>query len=191
MAGASNAKSAMLGKRSPGYEHRQARRSALSFAMQAASPPGRVQATRAGYFTFHFAEMWFAMFLGMAVFMVVTIGLAARGAATLSGSSIEFQVAMSLFMVAPMAAWMRIRGCGWRDCSEMSAAVPSRALHAWLLGLRPSLQPKSEAPIVSKYAGRPPGRPPGIELSDPVRGPRRPFGAAVGGRNAEDLRMSL
>jgi hypothetical protein len=95
----------------------------------------RGQATRACYFTFHFAEMWFAMFLGMAVFMVVTIGLAALGAATLSGSSIEFQVAMSLSMVAPMAAWMRVRGCSWRECGEMSAAMLLPAMAAVMLGL--------------------------------------------------------
>jgi hypothetical protein len=84
----------------------------------------RVVATRAGYFVFHFAEMWFAMFLGMAVFMVMTIALAAQGYAALSEpTSIGFQVGMSLFMVAPMAAWMRIRGCDWRACGEMGAAM--------------------------------------------------------------------
>jgi hypothetical protein len=84
----------------------------------------RALATRAGYFTFHFAEMWSAMFLGMAMFIVVTIVLAAQGyAALFEPTSIGFQLGMSLFMVAPMAAWMRIRGCGWGACGEMSAAM--------------------------------------------------------------------
>jgi hypothetical protein len=84
----------------------------------------RTLATRAGYFTVHFAEMWSAMLLGMALFIVVTIAAAAQGnAAVFEPTSIEFQVGMSLFMVAPMAAWMRIRGCDWRACGEMSAAM--------------------------------------------------------------------
>jgi len=83
----------------------------------------RAFATRAASFTFHFAEMWSAMFLGMALFMVA-VALATQGNPTLSQStSIEFQVGMSLFMMAPMAAWMRFRGCDWRACGEMSIAM--------------------------------------------------------------------
>ena len=64
------------------------------------------------------------MFLGKAVFMVVTIAISAQGYTALSvPTSIGFQMGMSLFMVAPMAAWMRIRGCDWRECGEMSAAM--------------------------------------------------------------------
>jgi hypothetical protein len=96
----------------------------------------RAVASRTGYFTFHFAEMWFAMFLGMALFMVVTIARTALGTATFSEpASIEFEVAMSLFMVVPMAAWMRIRGCDWRACSEMSAAMLLPAIAAVMLRL--------------------------------------------------------
>ena len=85
--------------------------------------PIRALATRAGHFTFHFAEMCFAMFVGMALFMAATLALA-RGAAPISEStSVGFLLVMSLFMVTPMAAWMRLRGCNWRECGEMSTAM--------------------------------------------------------------------
>jgi hypothetical protein len=84
----------------------------------------RACAEKVGCFAFHFAEMWFAMFLGMAVFMVLRIALMAQGyAALLEATSIEFQVGMGVFMVAPIVARMRLRGCRWRECAEMSAAM--------------------------------------------------------------------
>jgi hypothetical protein len=96
----------------------------------------RIRATRAATFTFHFAEMWFAMLVGMAVFMVVTIVTSARGNALVpEPTSIEFQVAMSLFMVAPMAAWMRIRGCDWRECGEISGAMLLSTAAVLVLGV--------------------------------------------------------
>jgi hypothetical protein len=84
----------------------------------------RKLATRAGNFTLHFAEMWLAMVFGMALFMVATISLAALSTTALSEpTSLGFQTAMSLFMVVPMAGWMRLRGCARRECGEMSAAM--------------------------------------------------------------------
>ena len=84
----------------------------------------RTVATKAGSFVVHFAEMWFAMFLGMAVFMVLRIALTTRGyTALLDATSIEFQVGMAVFMAAPMVGWMRLRGCSWRACAEMTAAM--------------------------------------------------------------------
>lgn len=81
-------------------------------------------ATTVSHFTFHFAEMWFAMFAGMAAFIALRFALSAVGISGLGNSaSIEFQVGMGLFMVAPMAAWMRFRGCGWRECFAMTAAM--------------------------------------------------------------------
>ncbi len=80
--------------------------------------------TKAGYFVFHFAEMWFAMMLGMAAFMILRIAVDAQGSpALLDPTALEFQFGMGAFMVAPMAAWMRFRGCGWRECGGMSAAM--------------------------------------------------------------------
>ncbi len=123
-----------------------AARARASNMYQVSSP--RAGATKAAHFVFHFAEMWFAMMVGMAAFMILTIGLRARGYAGLvDATSIEFQVGMGVFMIAPMSAWMRLRRCGWRECAEMSVAMLSpiaaalvmRALDlldvsAWLAG---------------------------------------------------------
>jgi hypothetical protein len=80
--------------------------------------------TTAGYFVFHVAEMWFAMFVGMAAFMALRIAISAQGASGFPDpESIEFQVGMGVFMLTPMVAWMRLRGCGWRECGAMSAAM--------------------------------------------------------------------
>lgn len=80
--------------------------------------------TRTGYFAFHFAEMWFAMLLGMAAFVALGVALSTQGMPGPSDpASIEFQVGMALFMVAPMAGWMRFRGCSWPECATMSAAM--------------------------------------------------------------------
>jgi hypothetical protein len=42
---------------------------------------------------------------------------------------------MSLFMVAPMAAWMRVRGCAWRECGEMAALMLLPAIAALVMRL--------------------------------------------------------
>jgi len=77
-----------------------------------------------GYFLFHLAEMWFAMMLGMMVFMPVRFALAALGyTVLLDASSLAFQAWMAAFMSVPMLAWMRIRGCGWRQGAEMSTGM--------------------------------------------------------------------
>ena len=76
------------------------------------------------YFAFHFGEMWLAMLVGMAAFVALRIALSARGMAGLSDpASLEFQIGMAIFMVAPMAGWMRFRGCSWRESAGMSAAM--------------------------------------------------------------------
>jgi hypothetical protein len=77
-----------------------------------------------GYFTLHFAEMFVAMMVGMMAFVPIRLVLTAQGyTALLDGSSIEFQAWMAAFMVAPMVAWMRVRGSSWRDGAEMSAVM--------------------------------------------------------------------
>jgi hypothetical protein len=88
--------------------------------------PLRLSAAAAGmgYFLFHFVEMAVAMMLGMMVFVPIRLALSAQGyTALLDASSIDFQAWMAVFMVAPMTAWMRVRGCRWRHCAEMSAAM--------------------------------------------------------------------
>jgi hypothetical protein len=95
----------------------------------------RTVATRAGSFVVHFAEMWFAMLLGMAAFMILRIALSARGStALLDATAIEFQAGMAVSMAVPMAAWMRLRGCRWRECTEMTAAMLVPTAGAVVLG---------------------------------------------------------
>lgn len=84
----------------------------------------RALAGKVGNFVFYFAEMVFAMILGMAVFMVLRVALLGQGTVPLRDpASIEFQAGMGLFMVAGMAAWMRVRACNWRECGEMSSIM--------------------------------------------------------------------
>jgi hypothetical protein len=81
-------------------------------------------ASRVGYFVFHFGEMLAAMMLGMAAFVPFSLALTALGdTALLDARSIDFQIWMGAFMVTPMALWMRLRGCRWREGAEMSAAM--------------------------------------------------------------------
>jgi len=72
------------------------------------------------------------MFLGMAVFMLLRVALTPLGVPVLL-DPIQFEVGMGVFMTAPMVAWMRVRGCGWRECAEMSVGMmlPSAAAVAF------------------------------------------------------------
>jgi hypothetical protein len=64
------------------------------------------------------------MLIGMAVFVPVKLALVSLGyAALLDTSSIDFQAWMGVFIAAPMVAWMRVRGCSWRDGAEMGGAM--------------------------------------------------------------------
>ena len=75
-------------------------------------------------FLLHFLEMAIAMMIGMAIFWPVKTALVDQGyTVLLDRSSIEYQVWMNVFMVVPMALWMRARGHGWRHAAEMGAAM--------------------------------------------------------------------
>lgn len=79
---------------------------------------------RVGRFVLHFAEMWIAMTIGMAIFVPVRLALVAQGyAALIDSSSIEYEAWMGVFMAVPMVAWMRLRGHGWRMGTEMAGAM--------------------------------------------------------------------
>jgi hypothetical protein len=78
-------------------------------------------------FARHYLEMVIAMSVGMLV-----IGIPAAGALELAGSSLAdlkatvpgfYLFAMGVSMTAPMVAWMRHRGHGWRPTSEMGASM--------------------------------------------------------------------
>ncbi len=77
-----------------------------------------------GRFLLHFAEMWIAMMLGMAILVPVKLVLVAMGyTALLDTTSIDYQAWMGIFMAVPMVAWMRVRGHGWRMGTEMAGAM--------------------------------------------------------------------
>jgi hypothetical protein len=73
-------------------------------------------------FTWHFVQMFIAMMLGM---LPMGIVLALLGVRNLSKTQPElFAVIMAIFMVLPMAVWMRVRmGHGWARTTEMSLAM--------------------------------------------------------------------
>jgi hypothetical protein len=73
--------------------------------------PAGVQTARR--FVLHFGEMVLAMMAGMLVYMPL------EGLVPTSWQ----QIGMALFMAAPMVAWMRIRGHGWRHGFEMALAM--------------------------------------------------------------------
>ncbi len=69
-------------------------------------------------FVRHYLEMVVAMLLGMAALGAVSgliLDLPDR-------TGVEL-VEMAVWMAAPMVAWMRFRGHGWRACSEMAGAM--------------------------------------------------------------------
>lgn len=89
------------------------------------------------YFVRHYAEMVAAMVLGMNV-----LGVPAGWALGAVGSSLSelktdapslMLLGMAVTMTAPMVAWMRFRGHGWRLCNEMAASMLIPALGALAL----------------------------------------------------------
>ncbi len=88
------------------------------------TPGLRNTAAAVGKFLLHFLEMVIAMMAGMAIFAPVKLALVSQGYIALADrSSLEYQLWMNLFMVAPMVLWMRLRGCSWREGAEMAAAM--------------------------------------------------------------------
>ena len=83
-------------------------------------------AAGAGRFVLHFAEMWIAMTVGMAIFVPVRLALAGQGyAALVDNASIEYEAWMGIFMTVPMVAWMRLRGHGWRMEQPARGTIPA------------------------------------------------------------------
>jgi hypothetical protein len=58
----------------------------------------------------------------MGVAMVAGMYVMGMAAGWLGGPETRW-LSMSLFMAAPMVAWMRVRGHGWERCAEMAAAM--------------------------------------------------------------------
>ncbi len=83
----------------------------------------RVVAAQAGRFLLHLGEMALAMMVGMMVFYVLVRAVLLPLGYRLSSTSDLYLIGMAVFMVVPMAAWMRFRGMAWRPIVEMSAAM--------------------------------------------------------------------
>lgn len=86
---------------------------------------GRPFLADVGRLLLHLAEMLAAMMAGMMIFhLLVRAILAPLGYAAAFGPGTDLHtIGMAVFMTLPMAAWMRVRGHGWRLGAEMSAAM--------------------------------------------------------------------
>ncbi|HEY0448819.1 hypothetical protein, partial [Actinophytocola sp.] len=74
-------------------------------------------------FVQHLLEMTIAMFVGMfALGMPAAMLFDALGWTALA-ALVPKTLLMATYMSIGMAAWMRIRGCGWRAIAEMSLAM--------------------------------------------------------------------
>lgn len=75
-------------------------------------------------FILHFAEMWISMVIGMDLFRLTTLGLAALGITwSRQPMSLEPQLGGAFFMVFAMVLWMRVRGRNWKMSAEMGIAM--------------------------------------------------------------------
>lgn len=88
--------------------------------------------SKVGRFILHLVEMLLAMEVGMAVLHLLgslTPASSSYAAAFESGTNLH-ALAMAIFMIVPMVAWMIVRGHGWRPCAEMAFAmfVPTAAV---------------------------------------------------------------
>jgi hypothetical protein len=79
---------------------------------------------RISHFLLHFVEMSAAMMIGMAVGMPIYRAIAGISSAEQYRlHPVPSVSAMALTMALPMAAWMLVRGHGWRNSAEMAAAM--------------------------------------------------------------------
>lgn len=80
-----------------------------------------------GRFFRHYIEMVVAMFVGMGVGGLIFMPILDAMNLTIREARIQYPelyvIAMALTMTAPMVAWMRYRGHGWRSCWEMTTAM--------------------------------------------------------------------
>jgi hypothetical protein len=75
------------------------------------------------HFVRHYVEMVVAMFAGMGLLLMplgVALGLVGL---SLDDSDTLMISAMGATMTAPMVAWMRYRGHGWRPSAQMAASM--------------------------------------------------------------------
>lgn len=75
-------------------------------------------------FVQHLLEMTVAMFVGMFVLgMPADMLFDALGWTAVTGDLVPSTLLMATYMSVGMAAWMRLRGCGWPATGEMALAM--------------------------------------------------------------------
>ncbi len=91
---------------------------------QASAHPLREVASKTGRFLLHLFEMLIAMQIGMGIFhlMLGLLRIFSISRAFESGTALH-AITMTVFMTAPMVAWMILRGHSWRHCIEMVVAM--------------------------------------------------------------------
>lgn len=102
-----------------------------------------------GHFVWHFLEMCLAMCVGFGVGDALYFWAAGQvGYSTPFTQLPELSVLVVAFnMTAPMVAWMRFRGMGWRPIWEMSAAMVVWALLLLVAGALGLLERSSLAAL--------------------------------------------
>ena len=82
--------------------------------------------SKVGRFILHLLEMLLAMMAGMVILYLLDILLIPESSIFtpfVDYGTIQFDFAMAVFMTVPMAAWMIVRGHGWRHGAEMAFAM--------------------------------------------------------------------
>lgn len=85
----------------------------------------RNSASKVGRFILHLLEMLLAMMAGMVILYFLGDLIPAYSSlyfAFRSGTNL-YELAMVVFMIVPMVAWMIVRGHGWRHGAEMAFAM--------------------------------------------------------------------
>jgi hypothetical protein len=75
------------------------------------------------HFVRHYIEMVVAMFAGMGLLLMPLGAALGLVGLSLDDSDTLMISAMGATMTAPMVAWMRYRGHGWRPSAEMAASM--------------------------------------------------------------------
>lgn len=105
-------------------------RKATTYPLKTAATPAQAprihsRASKAGRFILHLLEMLLAMEVGMAILHLLGNLIPASSSYTAafeSGTNLH-TLAMAVFMIVPMVAWMIVRGHGWRHVAEMAFAM--------------------------------------------------------------------
>jgi hypothetical protein len=104
--------------------HSRSNRSSLEQAQDTGTTVAVGRRARTLHFGLHFVEMSAAMAVGMAAGMPIY-----RAVAGISSAEqyrlhpVPSVTAMALTMALPMVGWMLLRGHGWRNSTEMAAAM--------------------------------------------------------------------